>query len=165
MLTPHPIVHTVHNRFPIVHGWEPRGVLDVVVKVGNRPVQVLDTHLQVGFAGIDGDAGLQREDSARALVARMQRSSKPVELMGYFNADAGSPKLALLSIARDAWTEKGDGRGTTIPASPFEEPQERIDAILVDGRLLVRECAVIRTAEMQLASDHYPVEGDLALVP
>lgn len=107
VLTSHPIVHAEHNRFPIVSGWGPRGVLDVVVQVAGRAVPVLDTHLQVGFAGKDGKAALQREDSARALAIRLQQSPEPVVLMGDFNADHASPGLAPLSIATGAWAEKG----------------------------------------------------------
>lgn len=165
VLTPHPIVASEWSRFPMVDGWEPRGVLDVAVQIGDRPVRVLNTHLQIGFDGRDGEAAIQREDSARALAMRIVQSDEPVLLMGDFNADPASPELAPLEIATDAWAEKGEGRGLTIPASPLEEPASRIDAIFVDGRFLVREFAVIRSPETALASDHYPVVADLVLAP
>lgn len=163
ILTPRPIVSCDHVRFSWVDGWEQRGLLDVVVQLGERPIRVLNTHLHVGGAGREDEAHVQREGSATALARRVRRSDIPAVLVGNVNADPSSPELRLLGFLTDAWAEKGEGRGTTIPASPFEEPQERIDAILVDGRLLVRECAVIR--ETQLASDHYPVEAELAFVP
>lgn len=53
----------------------------------------------------------------------------------------------------------------TIPASPWYDPSARIDAIFIDGRFSVRECAVIRTPETALASDHYPVVADLVFAP
>ncbi len=165
VLTAHPIVASGWSRFPLIDGWEPRGVLDVVVQIGDRPVRVLNTHLQIGFDGRDGEAAIQREDSARVLALRMQASVEPAVLMGDFNADPASPELLPLSVATDGWAEKGEGGGMTIPASPFEEPSSRIDAIFVDERFLVRGCAVIRSQETALASDHYPVVVDLVIAP
>jgi endonuclease/exonuclease/phosphatase family metal-dependent hydrolase len=163
-LSSHPITESSHVLFPRCEGWEPRGVLDVVVRLGERQIRVLNTHLQVD-RGDGEDAAMQREDSAQALALRTRRSSEPVVLMGDFNADPGDPELRPLSGLVDAWAEKGDGRGATIPASPSEDPSRRIDAILVDQRLMVRSCAVIRTSRTALASDHYPVVADLEFVP
>jgi endonuclease/exonuclease/phosphatase family metal-dependent hydrolase len=150
--------------FPRYEGWEPRGVLDVVVRLGERQIRVLNTHLQVD-RGDGEDAAMQREDSAQALALRMRGSSEPVVLMGDFNADPNDPELKPLSGLVDAWAEKGEGSGATIPAFPAEGPSRRIDAILVDQRLMVRSCAVIRSPRTALASDHYPVVADLAFVP
>lgn len=161
-LSSHPVVASEHVLFPPMDGWEPRGLLDVVVDVGGLHIRVLNTHLQVGEGA---DARMQREDSAHSLALRMRRSSEPVVLMGDFNADPASPELAPLAFAVDAWADKREeGEGFTIPASPFSDPKQRIDAIYADRRFLVRGCAVIRNGETQLASDHYPVVADLLLV-
>jgi endonuclease/exonuclease/phosphatase family metal-dependent hydrolase len=163
-LSSHPITASSHVLHPRCEGWDPRGVLDVVVRLGERQIRVLNTHLQVD-RGDDEDAAIQREDGAQALALRMRGASEPVVLMGDFNADPGDLELRPLSGLADAWAEKGEGSGATIPASPAEDPSRRIDAILVDQRLRVRSCAVIRTPRTALASDHYPVVTDLAFVP
>ena len=165
VLSAHPIVASAWSRFPTVNGWEPRGVLDVLVKVGEHPVRILNTHFQVGFNGRDGEAVLQRADSARALSMRMGSSVEPAVLMGDFNAEPASADLSPLAVVTDAWAEKGEGTGKTIPASPFEEPSSRIDVIYLDAGLLVRGCAVIRSPETALASDHYPVVADIVVAP
>lgn len=160
--SPHAVTHVEHVRFPVSDGWEPRGLLETVVEIGGRPIRILNTHLQVGEAE---DARMQREDSARSIALRMRSSAEPAVLMGDFNADPSSPELQPLAFASDCWVEKGEeGSGFTILASPFDEPANRIDAIYTDPRFLVRACAVIRTLETRLASDHYPVAADLVLM-
>lgn len=160
--SPHRIVVSEHSRFPRFDGWEPRGLLDMVIDVRGRHIRVLNTHLQVGEGE---EARTQREDAANVIALRMRGSIEPVVLMGDFNAEPSSPELRPLAESLDAWAEKGGGDGgRTIPASPFENPTGRIDAIYVDQSFIVRDCAVIRTPETELASDHYPVAADLVLV-
>lgn len=165
ILSRHPFVAVDHIRFPEVTGWEPRGLLDVVVRAGGRELRVMNTHLQVGGRGNDQEARSQREDSAQAIALRARQSEMPVVVMGDFNADPAPGELSPLATFTDAWQEKGEGPGETIPATPFGDARARIDAILVGSGLFVRECAVIRTPETMLASDHYPVVADLAFAP
>ena len=45
---------------------------------------------------------------------------------------------------------------------PVPHPTRRIDALLVDPRLEVREYRVVDTPDADRASDHYPILVDLA---
>jgi endonuclease/exonuclease/phosphatase family metal-dependent hydrolase len=100
-LSLHSITESSHVLFPECEGLEPRGVLDVVVKLGDRPVRVMNTHLQVD-RGDGEDAAMQREDSAQALALMIRRSAEPVVLLGDFNADPVDPELMPLAGAIDA---------------------------------------------------------------
>lgn len=160
-----PIVASEHVRFPVVDGWEPRGMLQVDIVPGGTSVRVMNTHLQVGNDGNDEEAALQRMDAATAIALRAKGLSNAVLLMGDFNADPGSEELRSLRFLSDVWEEKNaDGGGATFPASPFEESNQRIDAIFASSEWLVRDVAVLVDAETKCASDHYPLVADLVLV-
>jgi endonuclease/exonuclease/phosphatase family metal-dependent hydrolase len=161
-----PILNSRHDRFISPEGWEPRGVLEVVVDTGGSvPVTILNTHLQIGLQGNENDARRQRHDSAEILMRRVGQLRGSAILMGDFNAEPVSPELKPLARLTDVWVEGGDGgTGKTIPASPFVEPNARIDVIFVNESLRVRRSCVVRNHVTALASDHYPVVSELVIV-
>jgi endonuclease/exonuclease/phosphatase family metal-dependent hydrolase len=157
-----PILEHEHVRFPSVDGWEPRGLLDVLVETEGVQIRIMNTHMQVGLDGDDTEAAWQREDAASGIALRARAAQEPVVVMGDFNADPLSPEFADLQRLTDAWAEQGRS-GLTFPSSPVREATDRIDVIFASQRWLVREVIVLDTTETRLASDHFPLVADLRL--
>jgi endonuclease/exonuclease/phosphatase family metal-dependent hydrolase len=160
-----PILRSQHDRFISADGWEPRGVLEIVVDIGGgADVSVLNTHFQIGFGHQVEDAGQQRLESAELLATRVRGLECPAILMGDFNTEPGSAELEPLSVMRDVWgMGRSGGDGATFPASPARTPVTRIDAIYTSAGIRVVSRDVVRTQVTDLASDHYPVVAELDL--
>lgn len=163
MLSRLPILEHEHIRFPVVDGWEPRGLLDIVVEADGAQVRVMNTHMQVGLDGDDAEAAWQREDAASSIALRARAALEAVVVMGDFNADPLSQEFADLHWLTDVLAEQ-ESNGPTFPASPVREAIERIDVIFASQRWLVRDAIVLDMPETRLASDHFPVIADLVLV-
>lgn len=163
-LTRHPVVEWRHDIYPSSEGWEPRGLLEVTVRVpGMGAVTVLNTHLQIAFGEDEDEAIRQRRHSAEVIADRARQSPYSVIHIGDFNADPGVPELSPLHEMTDAWQAGGcDRGGNTFPASPFRDPDQRIDSVLVGGSLRVESAYVVVSETTRHTSDHYPIRVELS---
>lgn len=94
---------------------------------------------------------IKRSKQAELIIEHAAQSPHPVIFAGDFNDPPQSYTYHLLSKGKlDAFKEKGSGLGTTYAGViPFL----RIDYILADKELELRQCSLIRTR----FSDHYPI--------
>jgi endonuclease/exonuclease/phosphatase family metal-dependent hydrolase len=128
---------------------EPRCVVGGRIDDGDRPVDVLVTHLTYAGAG-------QRRAQADELARLAREASGPVVVLGDLNAPVDAPELATLTETLDdgfaqAGIPTGDARRRSC--GPWS-----IDHILTRG-LDVEDCRVDRAAGG--ASDHLPVVATL----
>lgn len=131
---------------------EPRGALWVAVMIGDREVQLLNTHF-----------GLRRRERSNQVEALLGPQwldhpdcRKPVILCGDFNALPGSPVCRKLRRNfRDAQLMLNDHR----PQRTFfgRYPVGRIDHVFVSPEITVTGIEVPRTALTRVASDHLPL--------
>lgn len=136
---------------------EQRGLLRASVRLGDRVLEVYNTHLHTR----EGDRRLQ----IPAVLQRIGRAADPMLLAGDLNATPDAPYLApLLARLSDVWAARGDGPGFTSPARPGVAPRRRIDYVLVSPGVDIRRAVTLEGPLQALASDHYPVVADL-LVP
>lgn len=126
------------------------GLLEAVVSVRGIQVRVFNTHLDYR-----SDPRIRRVQVSEMLNYVASRSM-PTIVCGDMNAKPDAPELRpLRDRLTDAWRRSAE-QGNTYPA---EQPNERIDYILVSPELRIRSTAVPVTA----ASDHRPVVADLLL--
>lgn len=131
---------------------EQRGLLEVLVDVDGLRLWVLNTHLEHTSAEA-------RRLQVNAILDRVEQLDGPVVLTGDLNAEPHAPELAaLFDVFDDAWDAAGSGDGPTFPA---EDPQTRIDFVLVTPGIDVTRAEVPDT----LASDHRPVVADVVVAP
>lgn len=149
-----------NTLLPNIGGEEQRGLLDVRVDVpGVGEVAILNTHLDAHDAEI-------RLAETEAIGDYLDAIQVPVALMGDLNAESGDMELApLFERLRDGWDMAGQGEGQTIEASPNQEPEKRIDYILVSSGSVVNAISVVRNEASMMASDHYPVVGTVTFGP
>ena len=128
---------------------EQRGLLLADVEVDGARFRLHNAHL--------GVSAQDRELQVVAILAEVDKTTRPHALAGDFNAPPTAPELApLFERLRDAWTLAADGDGFTFPAS---EPTVRIDYVLVSADLTVSTARV----PAELSSDHRPLVAELAL--
>jgi endonuclease/exonuclease/phosphatase family metal-dependent hydrolase len=142
-------------------GPEPRSVLRVRVRVGERPVQLLVTHLEAFFPA-------RRAAQAEELTRRFRASGDPTVLAGDINATDGvmnlrrgyggyDPTLDRLAAAGlvDARVHAAArvGAGDLAPWAtyPAERPDWPLDAVLASAQLMPVAVHVIGDGEV---SDH-----------
>jgi len=129
---------------------EPRGALWVEIDVGDRPLQVLVTHL-----GLARDERLRQVESlVGADWLGSPRRRGPVLLCGDLNAGPRSaPYRAIAGRLRDAASLVGKPR----PTFPSGWPVVRIDHVFASGEIEVAKVDVVRTSLTRVASDHLPL--------
>jgi len=146
-----PIVSHENIRLPGPPNAEPRGCLRCLVRVGDRTVEVLNTHF-----GLDAE---ERKSQAGALITQLHDA--PTVLCGDLNETPEAPQIGiLLGRMRDALAvmEK-----VKTPTFPSHSPKKRIDYILVSGSWDVLSSTVISTPLAEVASDHRPCLAELRL--
>jgi len=133
---------------------EPKpGFPEITLEIGNRTVRFFNTHLDYR-----GDPRVRQMQVAETL-AIIGEVKEPTVLMGDLNARPDQAEIQpLRKLLRDAWDEKKLGPGHTFPAN---QPDRRIDYLLVSDHFEVKQAAVIPTD----ASDHLPLVFDLILRP
>jgi len=148
LLTRFPIRQWTNSHFHPLAPVEQRGILQVLLTVQDRPLLVANTHF---------DAGRTHEErihsAAQLPEILLPHRHLPILLAGDFNATPDSAVYrAVANGFRDAWKERGDGSGWTIPV---ETPNRRIDYIFISkgAPVVVREIKVLSTQ----SSDHLPV--------
>ena len=126
------------------------GFLEAKLDVSGTPMRVFDTHLDYRA---DPRA---RQQQVADMLAYIGDTSAPTLLFGDLNAPPDAPEIQpLLERLHDAWPTSA-GPGLTDPA---DEPQKRIDYVLVSKHFRVQSA----TVPVTLASDHRPVVVDLIL--
>jgi endonuclease/exonuclease/phosphatase family metal-dependent hydrolase len=142
-----------HPQYPDYFS-EQRVLLVAPVKVGNRQIHVLVTHL-----GLTVD---QRERQVREIAEVAARIPGPKILLGDFNAEPDEPAMRDLQASfQDALTVV---RATSEERKSYPgglRPTGAIDYIFVSPEFRVLNARVIRDAT--LASDHNPVVAELKL--
>jgi endonuclease/exonuclease/phosphatase family metal-dependent hydrolase len=141
---------TIERLDLAVDNYEPRGALDVCIRIGAEPVRIIGTHLGLR-------PGERREQVRRLLGAIEREAPHPTVLMGDVNEWYlwGRPLRWLHTHFREE------------PAAPRTFPSWRpmfaLDRIWVSpvGRLgrLVRHA----TALARIASDHLPVKAEIVV--
>jgi endonuclease/exonuclease/phosphatase family metal-dependent hydrolase len=158
------------SRFPmrLVHSgllpggvsqlFEPRGALWVELKIGNRLLQVINTHL--------GLLEQERLEQVQALLGEEWLSHpecrEPIIICGDMNFGPRSRAYRLLAgHVRDVQLVGPRRPSATYPS---RWPVVRIDHIFVRGQMEVLRTEPSRTTLARRASDHLPLIADLRLV-
>ena len=163
ILSRHPIISTDREYLPLVGTPMRRGHLGAVVRVGDRSVLFISTHLQhVNDRSVhdeDPEADLypvHREQIETILEA--WGGIQPAVLVGDFNARPGWRQIEDLLSAGwvDSWPEAGSGDGFTARSN---DPRHRIDYVFHTPDIDALDAGVIQSQ----ASDHLPVVVDLRI--
>lgn len=129
------VVSYANHALPNPKNAEPRGCLQVTVKVGGREVDFLDAHL-----GLDAE---ERTAQAEAILGWVRAA--PTVLSGDMNEDVdGGGMRVLLKRFTDAVDKKSPGK------------RKQIDHILVSGGVRILSSRILDTPESRVASDHLP---------
>jgi endonuclease/exonuclease/phosphatase family metal-dependent hydrolase len=126
---------------------EPRAALEVEVEMEGRPLALFCTHFGLSDAA--------RAEQSATLADAVRKAGAPVVLVGDLNAGPEAPEVLALHAAglRHA-------APPVEPTFPSDQPQCRIDYILISPELTCERCQVLTTT----ASDHLPVLADLRWV-
>lgn len=153
ILSRYPFESTTLHALPQIKGREPRGALDVQIKVEGQSLRFISTH----WDHLDDDSN--RIPQAKFLADVAASATTPMILAGDLNDQPGSAAIAAL----------GPGWADTTPADPrpswrADAPSVRLDYILARPakRWRVVSAEVIKEP---LASDHRPVLAVLELLP
>jgi endonuclease/exonuclease/phosphatase family metal-dependent hydrolase len=152
ILTRFEVLQVTNTHLRMLGTGEPRGLLQVLLRIDNREVVFMDTHLDAG-----------RQDSERLASAEQitellrQYERNPIIICGDFNDPPGSRTFRKLEpVLQDSWSLVGKGDGFTIPA---ERPNKRIDYIWVSKGAAIEPLRIwVPKSE---ASDHLPVVAEL----
>ena len=146
-------VESVDNDDMSMHGFESRGLLHAVVRIGPAPLHCLCVHLGLTQRGRTRQVEFILDTlGSRALLG------EPVIIAGDFNDWRGRVHAAFAALGlRDAFVAAGGRAPRTFPA---RLPVFRLDRIYVRG-LQVREARVLH--HLQRMSDHIGLAAMLAL--
>ncbi len=177
------------SRYPIINsgevdfGTRTNSCLWADIKIKNQVVRVYSAHLKSNRVSTETEkilkeGGIQgketwsdikgvfgkfrytskiRVEQAKMVRAHMMKSPHPVILCGDFNETPQSYIYALLSEGlQDSFRAAGFGLGSTYAG---RIPALRIDYALIDPRLPVSDCQVLRADY----SDHYPVWVEISM--
>ena len=142
------LTHGLHP-LPGGAGHEPRSAQRVLIELDGGALWVINTHLS-------HDSVEDRAAQSRVVRSLVDDAMGAAVIAGDLNADNDAPELAALKDLRDAWTERGSGRGYTHPA---HRPSKRLDHVLCSAGVLPSAAQVIRSD----ASDHLPLIVDLLI--
>ena len=153
ILSRFPIQKIDHRKYENVREAERRGMLRVEVKIDNRIVNFVTTHLDYQYQ--DG-----RDFETQQMLKFLRNVKGPLIVTGDFNDEtSGGAYKLMLARFQDAWTSAPAGDlGLSYPA---DKPSKRIDYIFTRTADRIR---VIKAWTVNsLASDHLPVVADLEL--
>lgn len=140
-------------RYPLTPGRHMRGAVFTRLQVpGREPFAVVGSHLSTD--------DVERPAQAALLKPALAALPDPVIVGLDLNEtpDGSSWQLLTDRLADAAALADLEDRHTF----PAPHPTRRIDAMLVDPRLELREYRVVDSDEADRASDHYPLVVDLA---
>lgn len=153
ILSRFPIQKIDHRKYENVREAERRGMLRVEVKVDNRIVNFVTTHLDYQYQ--DG-----RNFETEQMLKFLRNVKGPLIVTGDLNDEtSGEAYKLMLTRFQDAWTAAPAGDlGLSYPA---DKPSKRIDYIFTRtaDRIRVTKAWTVNS----LASDHLPVVADLEL--
>ena len=137
---------------------EPRGALWTAITVGDRELQLINTHL--------GLSARERRVQVEALIGPEwladPRCTGPTVLCGDFNALPRSLTCRRIgALLRDAQQDLENHRPRrTLPG---RLPLGRIDHVFVSREIIIRQVRVPRTDLARVASDHLPLLVEIEL--
>lgn len=148
LLTHFPILQT-DNIDLTIRGREPRGAIDAILKIGNRPVRLIVTHL--------GLKGKERLCQTRQLSHKVQEdNSSALILLGDINE--------WYPLSRSLWYLKTYfGKSPVRPTFPARWPVLPLDRIWVRPANALLRVWSHKTPLSRMASDHLPLKGSIAL--
>jgi endonuclease/exonuclease/phosphatase family metal-dependent hydrolase len=155
VLSRFPIVSSHNTRLPHRPHAEPRGLLEVRLRIGHRTVRFYSVHLSQGHRR----GAAQRARQAEAIARVIRAGRIPTILSGDLNSrPAELPVRILRQYLLDAQEQGGTGSGLTVPEG---HPLNRIDYILYDNHF-----AAVRDTTRVIpsgSSDHRSVWTELVL--
>jgi len=147
-------VHETRSvRYPLTPGRHMRGAAIARCSVEGVPFAVAGTHLSTDPA----------ERPAQARLFRAAVADLDAPLVIGVDVNEGSAGTAWATLA-EGMVDVGEraGAGGRFTFSVLH-PYDRIDALLVDPRIEVRDYRVVDTAAARRASDHFAIVADLTL--
>ncbi|HOZ47132.1 MAG TPA: endonuclease/exonuclease/phosphatase family protein [Candidatus Hydrogenedentes bacterium] len=139
------IVSVENLRLPGPEGREPRGCLRTVLRVSEREIDVLNTHLGLESA--------ERQEQAAVILERL--SDRPTVLAGDLNEAITDPALGMLTrVLRDT-------AAPGVATFPAATPKKRIDFILASDAFEAVSADVLSSPDTAVASDHRPFVAEL----
>lgn len=140
---------------PRIAALEPRGALWVEVKVGEAPVQVINTHLGL----VPREQQVQAQHLAGAAWVEHPRCQGPTILLGDFNATGAS--VVYRTLTRRLQAARSLAK-TRKPSSTFPSqlPVLRIDHLFVSPEIRVTDVFAPYEPLTRVASDHLPLVMD-----
>lgn len=139
-----PLLSSRNHALPNPPKLEPRGCLEVVLRVGSASLHVFNTHL-----------GLRREErteQVKAILSLLPESN--AVLAGDFNEVPEGPPLALLlGPLRDSFNVAEKGQDKTYSTTVLDR---RIDYVLHTPDLMPKSARILNDPESAAASDHLP---------
>lgn len=140
-------------QFPLTPGRHMRGAAFAVCSVGRVPFAVVGSHLSTDTA--------ERPAQATRLKQALSDVDAPVLLAADVNENSGGAAWRTLADGLvDAATRANRADAHTFPC---RAPADRIDALFVDPRIVVRGYDVVDSPEVRRASDHFPIVAELTL--
>lgn len=148
VLTRLPVLRYENHKLPQSRPGEQRGMLEVHVMHGGRPMVFFATHFD--YHPDDGER-LDSAEMLRGLVEKLGVTR--VVVAGDLNTTPGSAVMGKMDAFLTDSYGPGDGPGYTFPA---DEPDRRIDYVMShpESGLRVVSCEVLDEA---VASDHRPM--------
>lgn len=163
ILSRFPISIVERTELPRVDTPMQRGYLGATIRIGQRSVLVVSTHLQhvndQSLHDIDPEADLYPVHRRQIqVILEAWGGTEPAVLLGDFNARPDWLQIDELLSAGwiDTWSVAGSGDGFTANAA---NPRYRIDYVFVTPDIETLDAGVIQSQ----ASDHFPVVVDLRL--
>jgi endonuclease/exonuclease/phosphatase family metal-dependent hydrolase len=144
------VLDTWALRYPLTPGRHMRGAAFARCVLDRTGFVLVGTHLATDPTERPGQA-----EQLRKALADLQA---PVLLGADLNEDRNGPAHRLLV---DGLVDAAGGDSS--PTYPVAAPASRIDALLVDPGLEVRDYRVVDTPAARRASDHFPVVAELTL--
>jgi endonuclease/exonuclease/phosphatase family metal-dependent hydrolase len=138
---------------------ETRAAIWVEIATSVGAIQMINTHLGLGRR----ERLMQAELLAGPEWLGQIDPDNPVILMGDFNSLPGSPPYRLLAgKLRDVRTLVNPP--PRLRTFPTRYPLLAVDHIFVNEKLEINSVSVVRSGEIQVASDHFPIVADLRRV-
>lgn len=145
-----PIVRHENIGLPNPNQKEPRGCLRTVIKLGDREIDILNTHL-----GLEGEERRQQAEAIRQALRPV-----PAVLAGDLNENENAPGVRrLLEVLGDP----AEGASQSLFTASAAKPRRRIDFILASKEFSPLSTQVIATPDTPVASDHLPFLAVLKL--
>ncbi|WP_127017883.1 endonuclease/exonuclease/phosphatase family protein [Anoxybacter fermentans] len=141
-----PILNPKEEELPGFRGREVRGVFQFTIRLKNRNVQIIVTHL--------GLNPVERQRQLEFLTLKIQKIKEPLIVLGDFNTTPTAP------VMQKFLKDTGLMVHSYKPTFPAHNPELKVDYILTS-----KEWEVVKevTPIQGLASDHLPVVGTFKL--